>query len=73
VAVNVIRYGPMHRAGTRTESHVMKQIADETGGRCGRGRRNEALAEGIEDSRATYTLGFYLAEGTATTGSTRYR
>jgi VWFA-related protein len=42
---------------------IMEQIAGETGGRVWSIRNDEALAEGIDDARATYTLGFYLAEG----------
>jgi VWFA-related protein len=42
---------------------VMKQIADETGGRIWTSGSKEALAAGIEDSRITYTVGFYLADG----------
>jgi hypothetical protein len=42
---------------------VMKQLADETGGRIWRANSAGALAAGIEESRQTYTLGFYLADG----------
>jgi len=63
VAVNVIDTTDAPGPDADQNRTVMKQIADETGGRVWSSRRNEALAEGIEDSRATYTLGFYLAEG----------
>jgi VWFA-related protein len=42
---------------------VMRQIADETGARVWSARSDQALSEGIEDSRSIYTLGFYLPEG----------
>jgi hypothetical protein len=43
---------------------AMQQIADGTGGKAyfGRNDLDAAMAEGIEASRTTYTLGFYLAD-----------
>ncbi len=67
VAVNAVDSnglgGPPRRWGRNT-TDTMQQIADETGG-VAYLRRNdldEALAEGIQAARDSYTLGFYLAD-----------
>jgi VWFA-related protein len=65
VAVNAIDANPKARIPERGVALLMKQIAEATGGQGYFGGSNEIgaeLAEGIEESHATYTLGFYLAE-----------
>jgi VWFA-related protein len=63
VAVNAIDTTDSANSGWEDNRLVMKQIADETGGRMWTSGSKEALAAGIEESRRTYTLGFYLADG----------
>ena len=63
VAVNAIDTTDSANSGRDDNRLVMKQIADETGGRLWRANNAGALAAGIEESRRTYTLGFYLPDG----------
>jgi hypothetical protein len=63
VAVNAIDTTDSANSVWEDNRLVMKQIADETGGRMWTSGSKEALAAGIEESRRTYTLGFYLADG----------
>jgi VWFA-related protein len=63
VAVNAIETIDPVNSGREDNRQAMKQIADETGGRVWRADSAGALAAGIEESRRTYTLGFYLPDG----------
>jgi len=66
VAVSAISAARNPLDPVRGKPLVMKQIAEATGGRGYFGGSNDIaaeLAEGIEDSRTVYTLGFYLSEG----------
>jgi VWFA-related protein len=66
VAVNAVDAFPRVRASDTGPALVMKEIAHQTGGQAWFGGSNDIgaeLAQGIDDSRTTYTLGFYLAEG----------
>ena len=63
VAVNAIDTTDSANSAWQDNRLVIKQIADETGGRIWRANSVGALDAGIEESRRTYTLGFYLADG----------
>lgn len=68
VAVNAVDSnglgGPPRRWGPG-QILSMLQVAEATGGKAyyNRNDLDEAMRQGIEDARATYTLGFYLGEG----------
>jgi len=65
VALNAVDANPKARVPLHGVPLLMKQLAEATGGQGYFGGSNEIASElaiGINDSRATYTLGFYLAE-----------
>jgi VWFA-related protein len=64
-AVNAVDSSDRPRDPVAGPALLMKQLAEATGGHgffYGSHDLGKALAEGIEESHATYTLGFYLAE-----------
>lgn len=65
VAVNAIDAFDRVRSSDTGPGLVMKGIANQTGGQAWFGGSNNIgteIAQGIDDSHTTYTLGFYLAE-----------
>jgi VWFA-related protein len=65
IAVNAVDAGGLSVARHTAATQTMQQIAEGTGGQLYTNRNDldAAMAEGIDASRAAYTLAFYLSDG----------